>query len=401
MARKSIRRPATAIQIALRDRLIRHQIFNQRVAAGTSREFLALIEAANVKILARLEKKIAWIAERGFDSSAFTLRRLEVNLREIRSLARDLYREAGSSVSAAARAAAKVEAETMAGIFDASIRSVYGSSVGIVTAPIAAGTISTLVSKRPLHGGLLGEWIDSLSVRTAERLRREIRSSLVAGENIREIMDRIRGDRVVRMVNGKRVVSRVGGILRATRREANTIARTAMNSTMNAVRGEWIAANGSLFRGERWISTLDTATTPECIDHDQHLYAIGSHEPLDGGPPWGAGPGNLHWGCRSTSVPELKSPEELGLEGVVREPGVGERAARGEDGKSYLVDGNLSYGDWLSTQSPAVVREALGARRADLYLSGDVSFGKLFDDHGRFVPVADLVAGRRSPAASD
>ncbi len=93
--------------------------------------------------------------------------------------------------------------------------------------------------------------------------------------------------------------------------------------------------------GVEWyeiVVTLDSRTSRECKDADSwepisiELYEIGSTAPP------------FHVYCRSTTVPNFdKEDEELGLTGQLSE---GQRAARGEDGKTYYVSSDISYSEW-------------------------------------------------------
>lgn len=84
-----------------------------------------------------------------------------------------------------------------------------------------------------------------------------------------------------------------------------------------------------------------------------------------------------HPNCRSTVVPVFKTFRELGIN--VDDIPAGDRPSVGADGVAQ-VSANLSYLEWLKTQPPGFVEEALGPTRAAVFLKGGLSadeFAKL------------------------
>lgn len=76
------------------------------------------------------------------------------------------------------------------------------------------------------------------------------------------------------------------------------------------------------------VATLDSHTSAICQDLDGHVFDMKDYEP-------GVTAAPFHVFCRTTSVPYFED-DFYG----------GERAARGEDGKTYYVPDNMKYKDW-------------------------------------------------------
>ncbi len=76
------------------------------------------------------------------------------------------------------------------------------------------------------------------------------------------------------------------------------------------------------------VATLDNLTSAICQDLDGHVFDMKDYEPGVTAPPF-------HVWCRTTTVPWFED-DFYG----------GERAARGEDGKTYYVPDNMKYKDW-------------------------------------------------------
>src|SRR6185503_16327289 len=142
------------------------------------------------------------------------------------------------------------------------------------------------------------------------------------------------------------------------------------------------SANNDLVKGVQWVATLDSRTTPACQVRDGLQYDL-NHRPVGHSVPWETGPGRLHWGCRWTSVPVLKSWRELGIRGG--EVTQGMRASF-----NGQVPGRTTFGDWITRQSAAVQGEVLGVSRARALRAGDTSFADLYDDRGRLLSIAEL-----------
>ena len=77
------------------------------------------------------------------------------------------------------------------------------------------------------------------------------------------------------------------------------------------------------------VATLDSHTSDICREMDGKHFLMKDFQPGVTAPPF-------HVWCRSTTVPYFD--DEWGRSG--------ERAARGEDGKTYHVPGDMKYADW-------------------------------------------------------
>ena len=77
------------------------------------------------------------------------------------------------------------------------------------------------------------------------------------------------------------------------------------------------------------VATLDSHTSEICREMDGKVFPMSQWEVGVTAPPF-------HVWCRTTTVPAFEDEFDL----------VGERAARGEDGKTYYVPANMKYDDW-------------------------------------------------------
>ncbi len=77
------------------------------------------------------------------------------------------------------------------------------------------------------------------------------------------------------------------------------------------------------------VATLDSHTSDICRNMDGQHFNMSQWEVGVTAPPF-------HVNCRTTTIPYFDDEFDL----------VGERAARGEDGKTYYIQGNMTYKDW-------------------------------------------------------
>lgn len=80
------------------------------------------------------------------------------------------------------------------------------------------------------------------------------------------------------------------------------------------------------------LATLDSHTSKICQEMDGKVFLMKDYEAGVTAPPF-------HVWCRSTTVPYFE--DDFGQ--------IGERAARGEDGKTYYVPANMTYKEWKET----------------------------------------------------
>lgn len=229
---------------------------------------------------------------------------------------------------------------------------------------VSATQVHAAAMSRPFQGRLLSEWFDGMDAGRATRIRDAIRIGMVNGDST---------DTIVRQIRGTRANKYADGLLERPRQDLRTVVQTAIAHTAQSAREETAQANADILKAVRWVSTLDNRTTQLCRVRDAHTYSLDKHRPLDGGAPWGAGPGRLHFNCRSVSTYVLKSWQALGLKGL--KPGT--RASM--DGQ---VPAEMNYAEWLATQPVDRVIDILGPTRAELYMKGGLKLDQFSNDRG-------------------
>jgi SPP1 gp7 family putative phage head morphogenesis protein len=209
--------------------------------------------------------------------------------------------------------------------------------------------IRSAVISKPFSGDVMRRWFRGLSSNAATLVDRAVTTGVVNGDPI---------DTIVRRVTGTRTAP---GALKQSKRQVQTVVRTAVNHAVTQAREQTFQANAELLKGEQWLSTLDAITSLICADLDGEVF------PLDSGqrPP-------AHPNCRSQMIPVLKSWKELGIDLPQAPPGT--RASM-----NGQVSAKLTYKQWLRDQPVTIQNEVLGPARAKLFRANKIP-GNRFTD---------------------
>jgi len=148
--------------------------------------------------------------------------------------------------------------------------------------------------------------------------------------------------------------------------------RTAINHTVTAAREIYYEQNDDIVKGVQWVSTLDGRTSAICRARDGEVY------------PQGKGPRPpAHIGCRSATVPVIKSLRELGLD-VDDVPESTRASMNGQ------VSGSETYQTWLKKQPAAFQDDVLGKTKGQLFRKGGVTLDRFVDRNGVELNLDDL-----------
>lgn len=314
---------AVPVNQDLLDRILRHELWLGRKMAHEAASTHMLLLQVEADIVKRVEARLLRLkrnsATSGYDLAAA---RLDSNLAEVQELIEGFYVGYGKRLEESLKKQARAEALWAAGAITAVLGSV-GMNLGV---GLAEGyLLDEIVLSNPFEGALLRQWVHGLSRMTLDGVRKAVRVGMVQGDSVDDIV---------------RAVRRVTKI---KRRDAEAVVRTAMSHVYNAARDATWQANSDLVRGLLWVSTLDNRTTKPCQLRDGKVYNL-DHSPRGHALPWGAGPGRLHWRCRSTSTPLLATWKELGIE--ANELTNVQRAAM-----NGFVPATMSYQQWKQLQA--------------------------------------------------
>lgn len=385
------------------DAALRHQVGLRRFASGEVSRVNDLLEQADADLVRKLRDRLGSVRNQPIDFTSARWRALRDDIRSARREAVALMR---GQLSPTLRQLSKMEAEFEARMIQASM------PISINLATVEAATLTSIVTTQPFHGRLLGDWYQGLAQADQGRLLQQIRLGLTQGETLDEIVRRVAGTRRNRFADG---------VLSVTRRNAETVVRTAVNGVSNAARGAVWEANSDIISALRWTATLDGRTSAICRARDGMLAPAtqGGSIPEGGRAlePSGARP-PAHPNCRSIMVAVIDGVEAVGTRPTVRDTrtrgrrevdfraearrsGRPTRDVRKEwaDKNIGSVPADVTYEEWLRRQSAGFQQDVLGKSRATLFRRGDVRLDQFVDFSGRQFTLRELRRSR--PGAFD
>jgi len=316
----------------------RHQSHYERLKSAEVKkydEFLIKMDADLRELLSRN------------DITEFTRTRMEAQLKQITAMLRgtfddykDVWRQ---SITEAAIYEAGFEGRALEQVVD-----------GVSFKLPSDNQITAAVFNTPLGniggasgGSLLSGYFDDMSASQVKRIEGAIRLGYAEGQTTADITRRIRGTKAAGYSDG---------LWAATKRNVESVTRTALQHAANTAREETWKANKSVISMVRIVATLDDRTSAQCQAMD------GREFPVNEGPR-----PPFHVNCRTGTVAVLdKEYAEIskGRTRSERDP---------ETGKVGKVDAKLSYFEWLKTQPESVQDSIIGPNRGALLRDGGLS----------------------------
>jgi len=333
---------AATVNESILDAQISHQIGIQRLSTATVNKIIALINRCELDLVEEMKKPT-------YDAGSWTAKRLNKLLQALRDINAEAYDRVRNELSPDLYALADYEVTYQTDLFNANIPIKFD----IVTP--TPSQLKAAVDSRPFQGRILSEWYTGLEGAAQDRIRSVIRSGVVEGQTI---------DQMVRRITGTQALQYKDGVMEVSRRGAEALVRTAVNHTANSARNELYGANSDLVKEIQWVSTLDSRTTILCASLDGKTF------PVDSGPRPPA-----HINCRSTTTPVLKSWKELGIN--LSEAPEGTRASM--DGQ---VAASTTYEKFLRGKDQAFQEDVLGVEKAKLFRDGGLTLDKFIDRNG-------------------
>lgn len=309
---------------------LRHHSDVQRYGTDTVIEIVKILNRVDSDLLKTVRERLETLGpveNQVFGQGKDTTERLQALLKEVRALNAEAYREVKKELTARLRKLAKREISWA----EDAISDALPFSLSY-TRPDTRLLVAMVTSK-PFEGKLLGKVIEKLKKGRADALEAALQDGLAQGEGIDQLMRRIAGTK------------RRKGVLKASREEAELIARTYTNHVSNSARIAFYRENEDIIKGEMWVATLDHRTCPICGKRDGQSYEFGKAPALP-----------AHYNCRCTVIPILRSWRDMGID--MEEFPETERAAL-----NGAVPGKITYNDWLRGESAEIQDSVLGKRR--------------------------------------
>lgn len=226
-------------------------------------------------------------------------------------------------------------------------------------------SIERLVDSAQLDGATVKAWNNGLNADQKKRLERELKIGVSLGETT------------------PMLAQRIAQALQKSKRDATSIALTGAGAVVSEIRQAFFEANDDVIKCYKYQATLDTRTSELCRAYDGLMWDK-DYKPIGHDFPFRKPRVNTHFNCRSVIIPVTKSWDELGVEGM---DGASDRTRSSMNG---YVPQDMTFNDWLKTQSPETIEKTLGKGRAELFLQGKITMRDLITQQGRSVNLSDL-----------
>ena len=227
------------------------------------------------------------------------------------------------------------------------------------------GAMSAILNTSLIEGATIASYLKNLEDSQIFDTQRAIRLGMSLGET------------------NYQIAQRVTETLNISKRNADTIVRTATATVANQARTEFFNANDEVIKSWKWDATLDGRTRKEHADRDGALWDMNKEGINDKGNKYPFRYTPYGWNCRCQIVPVLKSWKELGID--EEELPVGTRSSL--DG---YVSQDMTFDKWLKTKSSEFQKEYLGAGRYELYSKGKITLSDLINQNGRYLSIKEL-----------
>ena len=166
--------------------------------------------------------------------------------------------------------------------------------------------------------------------------------------------------------------------------QLKTLTRTAITETSNFISNTTYKLNDDVVQGYQYVATLDSRTSLICGRLDGKVYSLDNENAPQ--PP-------QHFNCRSTTIPVIKSTNQLLNTDNNR---LQKRKIAGlSDSRRASINGQVpgktTYPEWLSSQPNQVKLAVLGNQeRVTLFNSGKVKFSQFSNKDGKLISLKQL-----------
>ena len=263
-----------------------------------------------------------------------------------------------------------------------------------------AKQLKDLVRTHLFEGRTLSKWAENIRKADISRIEAQIKIGMSQNEPSHIIARRIVG---TAKLKGR------DGVMQITRKNADSITRTATIAYSNASRALLYDGLKDVFEKELYVATLDGRTTAICQSLDGERFSIGEG-PM---PP-------VHFNCRSLRIavvtedaigtrPTKPTTEKGLLREYTKQRGFSpvtkrSQLPRGTKGAFDTfsarrarelighVPAKTTYGQWLSTQSIEFQDDVLGTTKGKLFRKGGLKLDRFVNRRGDEIPLSQLAA---------
>lgn len=336
---------------------VRHAVYLNRFAGQVKNEAVEFLRDAQDDLIEQITKRSSRSIIAGQGKEARRLKPILDSLKEVNTAIHGELREKmAENLNELAGHEIKHQIKVLEDVVPIQLGYTVPAEVQVIAA----------INAKPFEGQTLRQWSKELEPKAFDAMQRQIRIGFVQGETMPQIIERLLGSDDLNFRNS---------VFKKIERNVSAIARTSVNHVSNTAREETYKANEEFMKGVQWVSTLDGDTSPICQDLDGNVFELGKGPR----PP-------AHIGCRSTTVPIMKSFRELGFD-------IDELPASTRASMNGQVAEETTYNDFLKGELDKnfkFVEGVLGKTKAKLFRDGGMTVNDFVDDFGKPFTINEL-----------
>ncbi len=215
--------------------------------------------------------------------------------------------------------------------------------------------------------GTFGSQIASISIQQQRKIKGIVKSGMIANKAVISIA---------------KDVGKTG--LNLSSVQLQTLTRTAITETSNYVSNQTYKLNDDVIKGYQYVATLDSRTSLICSRLDGKVYALNNNI---------APKPSQHFNCRSTTIPIIKSVNELS--NIKNNRLQKRKLANLSNSRRASINGQVpaktTYAEWLKNQSNDVKIAVLGnKKRVDIFNKGKLKLSQFSNKQGILLSIEEL-----------
>jgi SPP1 gp7 family putative phage head morphogenesis protein len=316
-----------------------------------------------VKLLQNLEKEL--VAKVADGVTDWSKARIDKQLKEANAVIKQYYDDAAGISKDTTTSVAQVSASATTD----SLLMAVGNQVTMAAIPTAS-YLETLAGNTIIQGAVQSAWWSRQSEDTAFKFQSAVRQGLVGAETSPQIIKRVRS------------------VLDISKRNAETLVHTSVQSVANATREKIFDDNNDIMSGKEWSAALDRLTCPTCGALDGKRWTTDG-KPIGHSMVYQIPP--KHFRCRCSMIPVLKTWKELGI-----------NMDELSDNTRASMEGQVNdktFADWLKRKTetdPTFADRTLGKGRAELWRNNKITMDQMISG-GKPLSLAELKAKYDKP----
>jgi SPP1 gp7 family putative phage head morphogenesis protein len=328
---------ANTVNEILENSALRHRLGLDQISGSIRNKVISLLNETDEDIENRLQFRL----RRGLSGDAVRHNQLNQLRNELQDINQQIMQDVKSTWTGELEDLSKNEAQFQADEIDRAMPGEVDVETNVPTGPQLVATVAS----NPMEGNTLSQWAKKIEQDRTDNIMNEVRKGVTAGDSNQEIVDRVMGTRQFGFKDG---------VLNDSRNNVAAITRTAVTEVSEASREITFRRNQNVIKAVKYVATLDSRTTVICAGLDSQTFPIGEGPR----PP-------QHFGCRSVTVPQTKSWQEMGLNR-------NDLSASTRSSMDGQVAASKSFEDFMNNKGNSFQKDVLGATRTKLWKQGDL-----------------------------